>query len=251
MTSSSSDGAASAHSAPPPTHLHSATAHVVFAKLGAALFWAGWVYILSSENRLSWRTGFALPFVALVAFHLSLAVITVQAGAVRYRRLFRWTHLDLAEVVSTGKMWPLLIGYIELNRFVPPWGKLYFVLDEPVRPKLFGRQESAIVNFLNSEPTGASAQASEATADTRLFLAHGVAFTAGVLVSVVNFQWAKQFSIFDRHTFWSFTNRTDVAAGACLAFVILLVFQYRQPRAWTLTFLAGMALTRVFINALS
>ena len=99
----------------------------------------------------SWRLLFDLPFAVAGFFHLSLAVVEVKDGALGYRRFLRWTALDRAEVVSCGLIWPPFIGYIKLNHFVPPWGRLYFVLDRNAASNPFRRGEYPLVRYINGE----------------------------------------------------------------------------------------------------
>src|ERR1700691_4850237 len=66
------------------------------------------------------RLLFGLPFAVAWFFQLSLAVVEVKDGVLRYRRFIKWTTIDRAEVVSCGLVWPPFTGYIKLKHFVPP-----------------------------------------------------------------------------------------------------------------------------------
>jgi hypothetical protein len=66
-------------------------------------------------------------------FHLSLAVVEVSDESVRYRRLSEWRELRFDEITHCGfSKLRLEVGYIGLKHFVWPWGKLYFILDDPL-----------------------------------------------------------------------------------------------------------------------
>jgi hypothetical protein len=85
-------------------------------------------------------------FPALVAafFLLSLATLEVADGVLRYRRFRKWMPIEASEVRGSGVLWPGVIGYIRLSRYVSPWRRLYFVLDAPPR----WRADSALLGYL-------------------------------------------------------------------------------------------------------
>jgi hypothetical protein len=65
-------------------------------------------------------------------FHLSLAEVEVSSEGIRYRRLLGSGMVSFDEVEKCGvSVVRLEIGYIRLRHFVSPWGKLYFILDDP------------------------------------------------------------------------------------------------------------------------
>jgi hypothetical protein len=56
-------------------------------------------------------------------------------------------------VVECGSSWGILgIGYVHLNRFLFPWGKLYFVLDQ--NEKLFGRGTHPLLRHIQERVEG-------------------------------------------------------------------------------------------------
>jgi hypothetical protein len=79
------------------------------------------------------------------AFGLSLAVVDVRDGKIRYRRFFAWVSLDLADIVSSGTTWEPFIGYIRLN-----YSMAQAVLRSRPQPavRLFRRGDFAILEFL-------------------------------------------------------------------------------------------------------
>src|SRR5690242_6287356 len=70
---------------------------------------------------------FALPFLIFAVFGASLAIVRVRDGVVSYRRLFRWTRIPKDAIVSARVAWPPSIGSIRLDRYLFPWGRLYFL----------------------------------------------------------------------------------------------------------------------------
>jgi hypothetical protein len=112
------------------TELSSNTGPVFLIKLYAPLILStaliGWWEMLRSRGDLA------------VAFHLSLALVEVRGGQIRYRRFFKWVSLDPAQIISSGTTWPPFIGYIRLNRYLFPRRKLYFVLDRNRASNPFG-----------------------------------------------------------------------------------------------------------------
>lgn len=105
---------------------------------GTFVFWSGgfrWAQLI-----------FLIPLLAGVLFHGSLAVLQVPDGRIRYRRMFSWRRLPYDEIVDSGVAWGIGIGYLRLNHFLFPWGKLYFVLDQ--NEKLFGRGEYQLLRYI-------------------------------------------------------------------------------------------------------
>ena len=91
---------------------------------------------------------FALPFLIFALFGSSLAIVRVRDGVVSYRRLFRWTRISKDEIVSAGVAWPPFIGSIRLNRYLFPWGRLYFLLDQSSNPNPFGKGEYPMLRYI-------------------------------------------------------------------------------------------------------
>ena len=94
--------------------------------------------ILFGGTFVFWSVGFRwaqllilIPLFLGICFCASLAVLEIPDGTVRYRRFLRWTRVPYEEIVESGTSWAVFsIGYLRLKRFVFPWGKLYFVLDQ-------------------------------------------------------------------------------------------------------------------------
>lgn len=97
---------------------------IFFAGVTAVFLWAGF----------RWEHLFVLvPFLLMTLFGISLAVVEVSDEGIRYRRFSDWRSLSFDEITSCGfSKVRLGIGYIRLRHYLWPWGKLYFILDEPV-----------------------------------------------------------------------------------------------------------------------
>ena len=109
--------------------------------------------LLFGSTSIFWNSHFRfgaliilIPLVIGLLFHASLAVLQVPDGKIRYRRLFKWKKLRFDEISGGGEFGVWGIGYIRLNKFVLPWGKLYFVLD--AKGKLFGHDDYLLLRFI-------------------------------------------------------------------------------------------------------
>jgi hypothetical protein len=94
-----------------------------------SLFFGAYTILLPSEKRG------ALVLAALLVlwgiFYATATVVQVDESGVRYRRYYRWTKVSYDEILECRLSWIPAVGFIKLARFVPPWGKIYFV---PVGP---------------------------------------------------------------------------------------------------------------------
>ncbi len=112
---------------------------------GTFVFWSGgfrWAQLI-----------FLVPLILGILFYASLAVLEIPDGTVRYRRFFRWRKIAYEEIVESGTSWVVFgIGYLHLKRFVFPWGKLYFVLDQ--NEKLVGRGAYPLLRYIQKRVEG-------------------------------------------------------------------------------------------------
>jgi len=87
-------------------------------------------------------------------FLFTLALIMPTDGALRYRRFIKWHTIEYQEIVQCKRSLFPLVGYMKLNRFLPPWGRLYFVFHTPSEP-FFGRSaQKAIVQYIQDKMAG-------------------------------------------------------------------------------------------------
>ena len=127
--------------------LRSHRSSVFVLKYYAPLIFFGGTFVFWSVG-FHWRQLIVLvPLLLGIFFYASLAVLEIPDGTIRYRRLFAWKKVDYDEIIESGVSWVVAgIGYLRLKRFVFPWGKLYFVLDQ--NEKLFGRGAYPLLRYI-------------------------------------------------------------------------------------------------------
>ena len=96
-----------------------------------------------------------LGLLALLSlFFLTLALIVPTDRYLEYKRFIQWRTISYKEVSKCGRSIFPLVGYIKLKRFLPPWGRLYFVFYTPSAP-FFGRAEQeAILEHIQDKIAG-------------------------------------------------------------------------------------------------
>lgn len=81
--------------------------------------------LFNKEHPLA--TGF-LAFLLILGSLFLLTIVTVrpEGNLLRYRRFFfvPWQSITYTEIRECGPDW--ILGYIRLNRFAFPWGRMYF-----------------------------------------------------------------------------------------------------------------------------
>lgn len=194
-------------------------------------------------------------------FHLSLAVVQLRDGNLRYRRFLKWSNLHREEVLSSGVVWPPFIGYIRLTHFLFPWGKLYFILDQNVSSNPFYRGDYAVLRYLGGTTIRQEhSSAKLSTAEDRLLKLKLVG--TGLVGALVSFVWRiasprpARRSVLEQpldpgQPPWNslppklmqLLNHPLVVVAALFVLLILLaMYKRRRPDAWIYSFLAGMAL---------
>ena len=68
-----------------------------------------------------------LPFILLGVFFLSTAELRRKEKSWEYRRFVTWSRIPSNEILGITRSVFGGLGYVRLNHFVAPWGKLYFV----------------------------------------------------------------------------------------------------------------------------
>src|SRR5207302_9591978 len=96
-----------------------------------------------------------LGLLALLSlFFFTLALIVPTDRYLEYKRFIQWRTISYKEVSKCGRSVFPLVGYIKLKRFLPPWGRLYFVFYTPSAP-FFGRAEQeAILEHIQDKIAG-------------------------------------------------------------------------------------------------
>jgi hypothetical protein len=239
-----------------PSDLRSHQPNVILIKYLGSIFWLIAVALWLKDTS-GWRLVLVLPLVLLLCFHLTLAVVEFRGGALCYRRFLRWKVITCDEVVSSGLVWAPFIGFIRLNRFLPPWSRLYFVLDPNLESNPFRRADFAVLRLLKeqSELEGGRGPEIRPRNDAGLDVKLLTAGVAGLLVSVLRISLAKSATapalvntarqpglIYGPVRFLQLLGDARIAPVVLLALVLLTIYTRRRPGAWTFAFLAGLLL---------
>lgn len=131
--------------------LRSQPTNIFLAKFWGPLICIGATLGIFGEDFFSWRFLFASPFIIAALFGASIAILEVRNGVLRYRRFFKWTTIRDDEIVAAGVVWHPFIGHLCLNRFIFPWGRVYFALDENLDVNPFRRGDYLLLRYLRKE----------------------------------------------------------------------------------------------------
>jgi hypothetical protein len=206
----------------------------------------------------------AFPFLLAALFGAFLAILEVRDGVLYYRRLLKWTALQDSEIVSGRVEWPPVIGSVRLNKFMFPWGKLYFVLDASSDPNPFHRSEYPLLHRINKEALSAGKERRPGNRSPGGKFNLFVAMVAGAL-----FYGLLRFVIPSTVT-ESELSRPQALHGAVLVevleqlvhlwgsieitlvlsavFVFLAIYRRRRPDAWLFAFVAGVSLPHILLH---
>jgi hypothetical protein len=129
------------------THLKSDPESAVWLKCIVPFMFLVGPVLIFGKNLLTWRVVFAVPPILLAVFLSSLATIEVANGRMRYRRFVTWRNLDQDEIQDSGKFSVLIgdVGYPQLNHYLVPWGKLYFVPDGGTFTGMFAPRDYGLI----------------------------------------------------------------------------------------------------------
>lgn len=160
---------------------------IFFIKYWVSLLWlVGCVGLFGNKLR-DWRLVWVVPFVLVALFLHSLAVVQIKNWILRYRRFVKWTTITRSEVISCGLVWPPFVGYIRLNHFVLPCGRIYFVLDYNPYENPFRRPDFDLLRFIRGVPSPVRGQllARSVTKNRNLGLKLLAAGVLGALISIL------------------------------------------------------------------
>jgi hypothetical protein len=166
--------------------------------------------------------------------------------------------------LSAGLAWHPIIGYVRLSRFMLPWGRLYFVLDQNLRNNPLRRGEYGLLRILSGQYNSQEQSSSELPmAEERLLrLKLVVACLAGAVLSFIwrtvlprtgsgpfrsQPSYANQppgMSVHDLLFHW--IGRFPVNVALIAVFILLAIYERRRSEAWIFAFLAGMAIPYFF-----
>jgi hypothetical protein len=221
---------------------------------------------------------FACLFLILAFFCMSVAVLEVRDGVVRYRRLVGWRPIARGEVVEARIEWAPFLGSIRLSRFVFPGGRLYFVLDANSNPNPFRKGEYPLLNYFRDAPsidrqkaTHVGPQESDAARrergkDRSIMLKLVVVAVAGAFLSILSqilvppasqhlsappvpTQGPQLVRILFRVT--TLFSRFEIQLAFFVVLVFLAVYRWRRRDAWVFAFLTGFSLPYIMLRWLS
>lgn len=200
---------------------------------------------------------------ALVAafFFLSLANLDAADGVLRYRRFLKWVAIEPSEVRGSGVAWPGMVGYVRLHRYVVPWKKLYFVLDQ--RP--WGANSRLLDYLGNKKRSQDDRQAFPPPAWSShlgLYLAAGI----GILACLTAFYLTPASYLQDRFSKpttdmptllktlfqlagWFHTLVAEITGAAAMA--LLVLSRRGKPEAWLYAFLSGFGVAAIVVRLFS
>lgn len=244
--------------------LRSHISNVLLAKVCGPVLCLGISLLFLGDEFSSRRSMLATPFLIAAFFGASLAIVELRGEVLRYRRLFKWTIIPENEIVSARVECPPVIGSLRLKRFLFPWGRLYFVLDENLDPNPFHRGEYPLLLFIRKRHIHENQDAAKSNTQKNR-AAKLVAAAMGGALSYILYQlfYAWRFSRFEppqpvhppgpvaievlfqiSQLFTSF----EVLYIVFVVFTLLAIYKYRQRDAWIYAFLAGMALPRILLH---
>lgn len=132
------------------TFLRSLPTNIFLAKVwGPLLCVAAAIFLWSGNGGFFSRNFFlACPFVIAALFGVSVAILEVRGGILRYRRFFIWKPLPPEGIIGARIEAPPVLGSIRLRRFLFPWGRLYFALDANLGANPFREGKYALLDFI-------------------------------------------------------------------------------------------------------
>ncbi len=107
---------------------------------------------------VNWARLFLAAWFALAAvFFFTMPVIFATPRNLQYRRFLRWHTINYHEILECKRSVVPLLGYVKLKRFVPPWGRLYFVFHTPSAPFLGRSEQEIVLRYIRNKMAGADA----------------------------------------------------------------------------------------------
>jgi len=226
-------------------------------------FWTSLLFVIPAlgilvEDFPTWRIVFASPFFLAGLFQVSIAILELRDGVLRYKRFLSWTTIHENEIVAAGILWHPFIGYIRLNRYVFPWGRLYFALDKNTESNPFRRGAFPLVRYLNRGEVHKEAQTSlpsstSNSSTVRLLLAAFIGILVSLMILYITpgdlLQGGSTKSApgmppllktLFHFTAWLYMPIVQIAGLVLMVF--LAVRRRDQGEAWLYAFLSGFAL---------
>lgn len=220
------------------------------------------------QNIYNWRFLFAAPLIVAALFGASIATLEVRNGLIRFRRFLRWTAITDEDIESAGVVWPPLFGYLSLNRYVFPWGRIYFALDENLNSNPFRRGEYPLLRYLKDPTTAPKhggtglGKMSDRPMKFNLLISGLTGALASILLHMVipdlrDLSVFEQSSAAHQPTIFAYPEKvfrflSPLPAGLVFFafFVFLAMFRRRRQDAWLHAFLAGFVLLSISLHIL-
>ncbi|MGH9436538.1 MAG: hypothetical protein ACRD22_01255 [Terriglobia bacterium] len=209
---------------------------------------------LFKDDVFSVRIIGCIPFVLALVFHTSLSIIRIRDGRVEYRQFLRWKPLPSTDVASSGVIWSPFIGFLCLRKSVPPWGRLFFILDPGSTRRSSRGDGLGILGYLHQKQEAAGDPVG--TTDDGNDFRYGrliLAGICGVLASFLRVYLSPTVAPgTDAHNMYSsrliesamrslaYIGNPQLAIPLLVGFVLLTVFLRKRPSAWSFAFLAGV-----------
>ncbi len=231
----------------------SSASNVWIFKIWAPLLWLIWGVALFRHDIFSVRILGCIPFVLALIFHLSLAIVRIRDGRIRYRMLFSWSVVELRDVISSGVVWPPFIGYVRLRHSQPPWGRMFFLLDSGSGRRSAQQKGYGILGYLHRAhelvPVSISPAGGRDIRYGRLILA----WACGILASFIRVFLSSAIApdgngsvTYHSHLIeaalraLSVIGSPQLAIPLLAAFALLTAFFRDRQSAWSFAFLAGV-----------
>lgn len=207
------------------------------------------------------RIVLVIPLVLLGVFFLTATEVWACERALRYRRFLSWQEIPYEQIVRCENSWNPWYGYLKLIRFVPPWGKIYFV---KVRPAFSGDPKE-LVNSINLRRTGVVIPIQKDDPDASTPRTKDVVFCAllffvGVLYALIldnMYGDSQPKPRLDSFPLWVVTLQTLLyrattwpwAIGTATAFVVQIVRQRFKRMAWISAAIVGALVASMVLRS--
>lgn len=108
------------------------------------------VFMAEGLFRYPARIPFVIALVLVGLFFVTATEVWAREDALKYRRFLFWREIPYEQIVRCDNSWSPWCGYLKLNRFVPPWGKIYFVKARPG----FSGDPKELISLINLRRAG-------------------------------------------------------------------------------------------------
>jgi hypothetical protein len=110
----------------------------------AALLTLGVPFVLLYGTLRFLNLVLCVPFLIAALFCLSVVQVAPYGDHLKYRRFLRWKAISYSAVRECRESW--VYGYLRTNRYLPPWGGLYFT-----RKQVGFSWDSSVVSSIRSK----------------------------------------------------------------------------------------------------